>query len=414
MAPTLVSGVRARSDFITNREDIMYMEGIANLEHWRNPLVFLTQRIAHSVSGTVPFSWFEDEDEPIVDQIFDSTDSSDSATVITVVQGELWTTGSLWEDMQSGEVVLVQSRSGDDITIERDYGPSESYTAADTISDDDYWRKLSSAYTQAHLLPEITTTKPIEVSNRLQDHRTPFGMTEIARAAKLRGDSREWDRLVAKAGAKHTREIEMALWFGKKATGTGSRSTTTTTTGADACDGVNARLVDKNDSDLLKDQDDITMFDFMDYIEVVMQKGGKQSSRTKWCFCPSTLRTGLDKWGITKLNTFVETTVFGMAIDRWKTSNGHVNFVTHDLMQRPAGTSAAETALYRHAFFLDLENDKIQFVTHQDIGTTRRRDLETYKATGSTEDNMEFQTIFSTVVKLPLCHGRLRFKSVSV
>ena len=133
----------------------------------------------------------------------------------------------------------------------------------------------------------------------------------------------------------------------------------------------------------------------MDFIEAGFEYG----SANKVMFCSPVLRTALDYWGITKLNTFSEKTVFGMKVATWVSAHGTITFVTHKMLKQP-GTDGAFN------FLLDMEN--IKWIDYSNIGSTRLRNLKVYESTGETSKKAEYQTIGCMEFKLGKTHAMLK------
>lgn len=404
MALTLVSGVRARDSAVSTREDTDYAKGIALLDRWVNPLTLMTLSLAHYQADTVDFHHFEDEYVPYTDAINNGAGYSNSDTSIVVDDGTKFIVGDLIEIVRTTEVVLVTAISTNTLTVIRDYGQAEGWTTrAAAMVDDDPIRRLSNAYEQGHPLPGIVTTQEVDIKNYCQDIRTAVGLSEVHAAAKHRGEADEAFQ-ERKAAVIHMEKLEMANWFGlpyagdkglySGTHGSGDKPTT--------CGGVDHFIVNNNDSDLMVDQDDLTMFEYMDFLEAGFDKGSKE----KFQYVPPAFRTGLDKWGIVKMQTFVGAKVLGMEVSKWVSAHGTVYFLTHDMLKRQGAT------LYYNTYLVDQE--KLSWVTYSDIGSTRLRRLNPYEATGATKKEAEYQSIQGVRTELPECHARLRFKTTSV
>ena len=400
-APTLVAGVRARGSLATTREDTDYAMGISLLEPWTNPMTLLTMKLGIYTSTTIDTHWWEDQHVPYITQLNDASDMTDSDTTMTVDDPKGIGVGDLIQVFRTGEVVLVTANDGTDLTIVREYGQGEGWTSTNAaIVDDDFLRVIGNAFEQGHPLPNIITTKAVDNKNYCQDIRTPIGMSEIAIAAAHRGEA-DWPYQERKKAISHSRELEKINFYGKPYVGdkglyVAATGNTLPTTAA----GVDHVLVANGNTDLLVAQDDLTMFEFMDFLEAGFDKG----SRTKFFYCPPKFRTGLEKWGITKMNTFAKQNVLGMNITTWDSAHGIVHFVTHDLLKSPAA------AIANDCFLLDMEN--LSWIVYN-TGMTKLRTLDPYKATGATKEEKEYQTIQCIRVKLPDTHARLRFKTIS-
>lgn len=379
------------------------MDGVLLLERWKNPMTLLSKQIAGYQADTVDVHWWEDQLVPYDTQINYGTNYNSSATGFEVDDATVFVVGDLVRIVDTDEVVLVttMSDSGDWIGVVRDYGQTEGWTArAAAVNDNYYLHRIGSAYEQGYPIPSIVSTQVTEVKNYCQDIRSAFGFTDIVRDTKQRGedDAALQER---KKAIEHTEKIEMINFFGQPYAGDkGLYSSTTGNTAPTVAGGINYFLVNENNSNLLKDETDLTMFEFQAYLEHLFDKG----SNEKFMFCPPALLTGLEQWGITKMTTYARQKVLGMPITTWDSPHGIVHFVKHDMLKAPAST------LYNYCFGLDM--DKLGIVTIPN-GITKLVSLDLRHSTGETMTKKEYQTIQCIYLKQPLAHGRLRFKTVS-
>jgi len=284
----------------------------------------------------------------------------------------------------------------------RDFGQSaEGWTAlAAAIADGATLRIIGNAFEQGHTIPTIRSTVEVEYSNYCQDFRTPFGISEVSAAAAHRG-VQDWPYQRNKARITHTRKLELSFWWGKPYAGDkGYYSSTTGNTAPGSMGGINHFIQEYAPSDQKLDETELTQDEFQNFMEWVFQYG----SDTKVCYCSPRLRTALDKWGISKLNTFVTDTMYGMAVGKWMSSHGTVVFVTHKMFTKPEATD------YYYAFFLDI--GQLKWNNYSDKGSTRLRRMKPYEATGETGMKEEFQSISGVKFGLAPNHARLRFKTI--
>lgn len=400
--PTVVQGVRSLADMSSNREDTSFAMGIALLDASESPITSITMKMERTRCKTRDHHWFEDELVPDRDQVNGAV--STTATSLTVDNGTRFAVGDVVRVNETGEQLLVVDRSGNDLEVLRDFGQSSEdwTTKADDISDNGYLTVIGNAFEKGHPIPTIRSTTEVEYENFTQDIRTPTGMTESDIAAAHRG-TQDWPFQLRKTGLKHQRKLELTNIWGKPNDGKSGAYDADSSPNEDptTAGGINHFIEEYAPSDNKVDQDELTMDEFLDFLEVLFHYG----SSTKWIFCDAKLRTALDKWGISKLNTFERTKVLGMAITRWNSSHGDVVFVTHRRLENP------ETNGYRYAFALDME--VLKHVTYSNIGSTRLRRLKPYEATGETIQKVEYQTIQCIEFGEAAKHGRLRWKSVA-
>ncbi|MEA1999264.1 MAG: DUF5309 family protein [Euryarchaeota archaeon] len=389
----VVSGARAQTNFSTNREKLDFAEGIALLDPNENPFTLATLKFGRGTSGNIKHSWLEDELQPETDQNGDTALSS-SATTITVDNNDRFAAGDLVRHDSTKEVMLVTALDGETgIVVTRDYGQggTPGYTArADTIAADDYLTIIGNAFEQGHDLPTMKSTIETEKYNFCQDLRTPFGISEIAAAAAVRGEA-DWPYQMRKNGIEHARQNEYKNFWGVPQVGDKTLYSTSNTAPATA-GGAYYYINANSGSDRNISQAELTQTEFRDGLEAMFEYG----SRQKMAFCAPIFRSALDYWGISKLNTFSEKTVFGMNVAKWVSSHGTIIFVTHKMLKDPGSDGA-------FMFVFDMKH--IKNITYSNIGSTRLRMLKPYESDGSTIKKAEYQTIGCIEFKNAKCHG---------
>ncbi len=405
-SPTVSTGPRDRTtSYITSdREDTDFETGIALLDPNENPATSVVMDTSKGTVETIDFHWFEDELVPEIDTTNDATVVT-ATTDIVVDNISRFAVGDIVRVELTGETMLVWGvavTTAATIDVTRDYGQSsEGWTSlADSIADGSTLRIIGNAFEQGHPLPTIRSTVEVVYTNYCQDFRTPFGISEVSAAAAHRGEQ-DWPYQRMKAGITHSRKLELSFWWGKPYAGDkGYYSASALNKNPGVMGGVDHYIREFSPSDQKKDEDEITSEEFQDFMEWVFQYG----SSSKVCYCAPRLRTALDRWGISKLNTFTKDTMYGMDVGTWLSSHGTVIFVTHKMFTKPAATD------YYYAFFLDLPEIKYNSYSH--IGSTRLRRLKPYEATGETGKKEEYQSIAGIKFGLAPKHARLRFKTI--
>lgn len=399
--PTMVEGERARADLTTNREDTDFEDGIAVLDPNENPNTKITMDMGRIQSQTIDKRWFEDELVPETDQIDFGTGYDSSSGTIDVDNGNRFGVGDLVMHNKNREVMLVTAVNSDVLTVTRDLGQStEGWTAkAGNMADNDFVTVIGNAFEQGHPLPVIRSTKEVENFNYCQDVRTPMGISEVSAASAHRGEQDDILQL-RKIGLSHMRKLEYLTFWGKPFRGDKTYFETSNTAPT-TMGGINHYIDETGLANQKLDETEITSDEFQDYMEQVFEYG----SAEKMCYCTPRLRTALDKWGITKLNTFESTRMLGMKVDVWQSSHGTVIFKTHKQLKNP------ETTDWLYNFFIDAA--RLRWVTFSNIGSTQLRKLDPYKATGETGEKQEMQTIGCIMFGLVPTHARLRFKTIA-
>jgi hypothetical protein len=405
-ALTLVSGAVATGSLSSNRKDIEYMTGIAYLTRWSLPLTMLAMMYQTYESPSDEIVWSEDEPVPYQTQV--SGEHAAAATDITVDDATPFVAGMRVKMINATgtEVCLVTAVNDTTnvLTVIRDYGrAAELWTAQNMIlTDDTYVQRLDAVYMQAHPLPDYVSTTPRERKQYIGKIRTPLGLTERALMNRLRFDDDEMARHELLKHEDHGVKIETANIDGKPVKGTEARyNSNAGNVSPMASGGIEHYLVEAGNTALIVDEEELTQFELHDYYEAVFEKGSKD----KLHVVPSSFRTGLDRWGISKQNTFAEGTVIGMAVDTYKSSHGRITYLTHEFMKAPAAT------LWDRTFVLDLA-----FLYHVLFagGSTKLQELDGYRATGVDATEKEWATYQCVIPKQPgKVHGRLRYKTMA-
>lgn len=415
MALTLVAGTKSRYGLDANREDIKFFQGMVKIAPIKHPSpIPWVAGLRTFESDTVEFHKYHKKTVPFVTTVNYGSGYNSSATSIVVTDATIFVPGDIVREEETGENLLVVAVNDgtNTLTVIRDYGQAEGWTAAAAaITHGDHLVRIGSAYPQGHGIPEIVTSVEIDTKNYCQTFRNAMGMSEEVLGSKLRGMS-EWDAQEWEVNLRHILDRDHAFFFGKPYVGdkklfdgTHDSGDAPTMTG-----GVINALETNNNSNLLEDNDDITLFEFMDTLEKFFASG----SGERLFLCPPAFRTGLDKWGITKLQTFVPGTIMGQAVEKWRSSHGTVIFSTHDLLA-PQGSSNYKICLSLDMTQLSLVyydafdgNKKVPGMTHW------RKKLNYDNNGGYTWVKQELHSCFGFMFGDPDCHGRLRFKTTSV
>lgn len=398
-----ITTTRAQDSFSTNREKLDFAEGIALLNPNENPFTLMAMKFKRKTSGNIKHSWLYDELVPEVDTADTaSTACATAGTTLYVDNYTYWAVGDIGRIDATNETFLVTAvATTGALTIIRDYGAtSGAYTAlAATVADGGYITIIGNAFEQGHQLPSKKSTQEKQMDNWCQTQRTPIGISEVAAAAAVRGEA-DWPFQLRKGGITHQRKLEWQHIFGHPMPGDLGLSSSGTGNDNPATAGgllhflVGGTGFDGCGSDRLVSQAEITQSEFLDFLEGAFEYGSAQ----KVMFCAPVLRSALDSWGISKLQTFVEKNVYGMSVAKWVSSHGTILFVTHKML-KPHGTNGA------YNFLVDM--DDVSIVEYNKIGSTRLRNLDPYAATGKTIKEAEYQTISCLEVKTPKKHGCL-------
>jgi hypothetical protein len=407
MSLTLVSGVKARTSLVSGRENLDYRDRIFLLAPFKNPATIIARSLAHYQSSTVEHHWLNKKTVPYEYTINGA--QADTATTQFTLDS---TTGIVPGDLlrnqtdSSHEVYLVHTiDSTTKLTVIRNYGQGEGWTTRlQAITDNAVLWKIGNAYEQGYTFPTVVSTKEDDLKNYCQMFRKGFGMTWEVIDSALRGEA-EWPLEQRAKILEHLTDLDMAWFFGLPYVGDKGLWSGTHGSGdlPATMGGIDHFLIENANTDLLIDQDDLTMFEFMDALEALFQYG----SREKLFYCPPAMRTGLEKWGIVKMQTFARDTVMGVPVNTWDSANGIIHFVTHDLLKAPS------TSVYAYNFIVDPE--QVDVVTFGRTGFCSLGEKLGYKElSGATMEKQEVMTCMGARYGQLDTMGRLRFKTISL
>jgi len=409
MALTVISGVVPRTSLETSREKLNIMDRIFLLAPTKHPATLVTQAIRRFRSDNVMFSWYNKKTVPYEFTINGAVSSTSEATLVLDSTAGL-VEGDILENRTatSHEHYLIYDvTSATDLEVIRNYGSGEGWTTrAQYIGDNDVLWRIGNAYEQDWPIVDIVSTQEDLTTNYCQMFRTAMGMSHEVIDSALHGEP-QWPLEQRAKILEHHLGPEMSFFFGLPYVGDKGLGSGTHTSGdlPATTGGINNFLIENGNSDILIDDDDMSMFEFMDHLEALFDKG----SGEKVCYCPPLLRTGLEKWGIVKQQTFSRDERMGVPINTWDSAHGIVHFITHELMKAPS------TSTYSYSFFVDYGQDQIGLVEFGRYGLGTLGPVLGYKErNGATGDKQEILSQVGARFGCMDLHGRLRFKTVSV
>ena len=392
------------------REETEFAEGISTLEFWSNPANAFLDQAGTGRTNTRDLHWFDDEIMQYTDTLYGATDYNTSATAVYVTNPKLFKVNDLIRN-ESNEVFLVTAVNNTTraLTVVRDYGQSvEGWTAkAAAMTHGDVVSIIGSTARAGQPTPTAVKTLEVEYVNYSQTFRESVNVTEDVMESALRGEAGEYDREKRKKMTEFLMRLENTAFWGKPYKGDRTTNTSLTSpdpTGADTAGGLNHYLEYYSSSDYLKDETDLTEFEFLDWLEAAFDKG----SDTKVMFCPKSLRTGFAKWGLIKEVSQAGSHASGHFVTEWIAPTGQRLFiVTHDGLKAKSAPSTS----YNYVFIVDFQNFKK--VYYGPNGPTRYRDLNKFGATGETVVAGEYHAKMTYMVRLPKTHFRGRYQTIS-
>ena len=138
------------------------------------------------------------------------------ATSFTVVAQTTILPGMLLRSQATGEIVLVTAATSTTLTVTRGFGT----VAAGAISNSTKLYQVGNAFEEGSTRPSALSIQAVRVTNYTQIFRNSWALTDTARAVKvIAGDTTESESR-SECAAFHAADIEKALWFSQKFSGT--------------------------------------------------------------------------------------------------------------------------------------------------------------------------------------------------
>lgn len=219
------AGLRGTGSFGTDERPKNFREMIL----WANPNgaapIFALMARAKKESVNDPeFSWWEESLRPTRVLVNYTTGFSTTDNTITIASGGLdLVPGSLLmvEKTETtafnNEVVMVSSVTSDTVIVIR---RGAANTTAAPIADTVAMTKVGSAFEEGSNGPEISQRNPTKYSNYCQIFKTGMGQTASTPKMKVRtGDA--WNNDKKRKSFDHSKDLEMAILFGRKYEETG-------------------------------------------------------------------------------------------------------------------------------------------------------------------------------------------------
>jgi hypothetical protein len=285
------------------------------------------------------FKWFEDKFGAREDTV--SADQS-VATTLPATNGAYFSPGDVILVVKStqatgnptGEVLLVASIAGNNLTVVRQIGDSGS--GGGLLKQNDIIWIIGNANEEGADLRTIKATTVADVTNYCQIFRTPVGITETARNTKGWIKEADFDYQTRKKGIEHLIDIERAFMFGKKEIIT-SGSQPKRFTG-----GIFQKItqVASNVS---------TRADFNSYLETLFKHGNAE----KYLLASPYVVSKVNEFAMDKLQIMQGANTFGLTVIKYLSPHGTLNIIKHDLLTGDLyGKCAAgidmETLTYRY------------------------------------------------------------------
>lgn len=263
-------------------------------------------------------TWFE---ENHLSGRINVTNNAASGTTLTVDDVTQVVAGQMFLVEASGEMVFVQSISGNDLTVVRGFAGT-TITAIDGSSTPKPIQKIATAQEEGSSKPVALANLGYPRLNYTQIFRNTWDVTGTARAIEWHtGDTVAKNR--RDASFMHAEDIERALWFSRKSVGVQNNQPFRT------MDGIATQIV----TNVEAQSTNVTWEKLNDFLQVIFERNIKGKPNERIAFCGNTVVGVINK--IAQLDGTVNITPgqteFGLKVMKWITPFGDISLMTHPL-----------------------------------------------------------------------------------
>lgn len=323
------------------------------------PLIHLLRKASKKTARSWKHEWPEKDDMPLFTQVNNGAGYSDSDTSIVLDDSTIVSLNSLLVVQRTNEIMRVSANNGSTtVTVSRSWGG----TAAAALLDNDYVSVIGTAMAEG--AESNVGQQVIEdwKDNYVQEFRDSFSGTWIADNSDQHGGMKPIPRRRAERSRDHKKRIELALFFGEKATDTSG---------------------DERISSLGGLKEFISTYStafggHVTYSEIVQAAEGdfEYGSDTKMLFTGNAGMTNIAMVGEDKIRTANPQETFGLKMSRIDAQHGSYILTKHKLFR---GNEHAKLA-----FIVDMKN--IAWVPMQNLNTRLRQNLQANSATATKEE----------------------------
>lgn len=326
------AGVRGTGSFGTDERPKNFREMIL----WMNPngtspLFALTSKARKESVNDPEFSWFEEYLDQVRVSINFSTGYATSIETFTIddsglklVAGDvLLAEKAITVGTYDHEIMVVSSVTND-TTIVVKRGQANTTRAA--LTDNQFLLKIGSVFAEGSAKAEISNRNPTKVTNYTQIFKTAVGQTKTSLKTKYRtGDA--WANDKKRRAFDHSRDIEMALLFGKAYEDTSGTHPKRYTAGLRSFYATNVTAFTTTP----------TIDTFMAAIQSPFD-WDSQAGDERIAFCGNGFINSLNKLVRSESNSEIQFNevikLYGMKLNEFIIPQGRIAFKTHPLMNR--------------------------------------------------------------------------------
>lgn len=200
----------------TDRRDLNVADDILELQPSETPFMVIGNKTSNVSAQSLEETWYDDDLAPWWTTA--GATATDTDTTITLTDASIVKPKDLLKDTTTGEIMFVESISGNDVNVKRAYTveDGEGGTAAKAVGADDNFMRMGNALEENSVSPEARATQPNKFYNYVQTIRTPFSgsFEDMNEPKEAGGDERT--RLRRRKAIEHKLDLERAYLFGER------------------------------------------------------------------------------------------------------------------------------------------------------------------------------------------------------
>lgn len=311
---TLIAGTRGTNSVGTGVRKYDHSDKLYLVDPDYATLAFFARKLNKKGVTDPEYRWFDKAQPSKYDAVNYSTNYTSGATSVVVDDGTKFRDADIVMDVTTGEHLRVTGVSTNTLTVSRGYGS----TAATTLSDNEVLVIIGNANAEGDGVRAALTGQKTKRTNYTQIIREPFDVTETLAATEVYGESDDLATLRREHLQIHMKDIERASIFGEAKEDLSSETQPVRTTG-----GLKSFI----STNVTNASGTMTEAEFEAWIQSVFTAGGDK----KMGFLSPLIASGVNSWAKGKLQMFPKDKTYGIAISKYLSIHGELDFVVEKL-----------------------------------------------------------------------------------
>jgi len=390
---TITAGQKVRSTFQSFRNIPQIVPETARLMDLNDqfyPLLTLLGKTGRTKEvGNTTYYHMEDDQAPTFVTTAENIVTGSSTQTITMAagMGSRCRVGTILLHPATGQQYAVSAvNSATELQLEPEQGGSSSSTQVDSGQK---LQILAGSAADGTTSGTGITSEPVQKSNYMQIHRTPFEISRRAKNGAIYGPD-ELARLKERYLVQHMQEMEKIVLFGLVDAGsTGSRIMET-----GGVENWVTSLVETISGDLTEQT-------FNNWVKAT--KYFNQSAKSCIYLFGEYLIDHLNAWAADRLRQRPEDMVGGIQVQRWRNAAGEIKFVQHGML-----TSAFEAGNTWAGRGYAINMDNLKLALYKNSRFCKLTKIGSYETDGTDGEKWEYLTDFGVWVGPERKHGIMK------